>query len=347
MEPNLFDYQVPHIENIVKGFEIEKLCIDQSPPGSGKTETSVRVAKMMGMKAFVIAGKNILMHWIQTLNKYNMNYDVVNYECLKKGFIYEALDGKTHSFKPVKFSGIIPPNTLVIFDEIHVCKNVTENKKMLDRLIKQNVPILGLSATLKDKKEYLPEHLSFRMEVVYPFTNTIEYTLPVEKARQPTFDLTSARKLEIKKVPLYLEYFNKRKYDDVIIFANYNETLGILAKKLARFNPVIVNGGQDSITNNISIMNFQTNGGLLLINSLSGGQSINLQDLNGNKPRFVIANLMWSGTLFRQMLDRSYRINSKSNTHQIILVTDDPLDKYMYWVLHKKMSFMRGVPISD
>jgi hypothetical protein len=122
------------------------------------------------------------------------------------------------------------------------------------------------------------------------------------------------------------------------MFCFFNETIRRLNIELKDFNPLIVNGINTDTQNGKNIEHFQKNGGLLLVNAQLGGSSLNLQNKIDETESVSICNISWSEVIFEQMLHRIYRVNSTSDCYQHILVTEEPLDKYMCATLLKKLN---------
>jgi superfamily II DNA or RNA helicase len=321
----MFEYQVSHIAKIVNLFKTNQFVIDCSQTGSGKTYTSRDVARHIGIP-LIICPKNILTYWDDIVFFKQLS----NFELFKQDLVFKNIINKTDFAKKVKWN----KPKLAIIDEIHLCKNDTKNRDILIKLLGLGIKVLGLTATITDKYLAYPDHKSVMMTYKSEFKNDIRWTSELE-GDQVSFKLQDLQILERKKIPLYEKVFWEYKKSglSVIMFCNFNNTIHRLHQKLGGLK---VNGLQSFHTNEANMANFNSVGGLLLVNSQMG-TSINLHDIVGDKPRGTIINIMWSGTLFKQVLGRAHRINSSSDTIQTILVTNNSLDKYIYSTLLKKL----------
>ena len=165
----LLPYQFLHVFNLMTASNDNDVIADGSDTGTGKTYTSNALCKQKNMKLFVICPKTLMSNWL-TVSKY---YDVpvlgiVNYDLIRNGRMYKYL-GDYNNIIECKYVNVIknadgdiigynwnfPNNTLVIFDEVHRCKNPgTYNGKLLmsTKNVK-NIKVLMLSATFCDTPE--------------------------------------------------------------------------------------------------------------------------------------------------------------------------------------------------
>ena len=334
----MFDYQKVHEDNIVEEFKHSKIVLDISPAGSGKTRMAASICKKMGYKAFVISPINNKYFWIEEMKIVDINFDIVNPEMFKTGYIFKSDGNRTINFDKQKFKSF-EPNTLVIFDEIHICRNETQLREMLNWILTFPIKLLGLSGTIPAKCDFLPSYKTFSAKFEIKFNNNLIWLNQWRDAPRPKFNFKDVQRLELKKIPLYLKYYNERVCDRVILFCAFNETIRRLRMEFNKMGvqTVTINGNNSDIINAKNIKLFQ-NGevDIALVNISSGGSSLNLQDTIG-RPIQTIMNIVWYAILFIQMLNRIYRVNSMSDCNQYILVTDDPLDKYMCSLLLKSM----------
>lgn len=168
---SLYEYQVQHSENICKCLkDLSSTAIDASDTGTGKTYTSIYVAKKLNLKPIIICPKSVLLIWKRVLDLFEIEYyGLSNYESIKgkKWYPYDPANVGTdilnnsvecpyliYSDKEYTWSGL-DTNTVFIFDEAHKCKNPhTINSKLL--LSTKDLPArkLLLSATISDKPKF-------------------------------------------------------------------------------------------------------------------------------------------------------------------------------------------------
>ncbi|ARF09814.1 DEAD/SNF2-like helicase [Indivirus ILV1] len=159
----LFDYQFLHIFNLMTAFRSNKIILDGSDPGTGKTYTSIALCKQLGLRPFIICPKTIMSTWGNVCKLFQVNpLGIVNYESIKNGKYYDDNNKKIEcnyidvielDEKTIEFKWNLPKNSLIIFDEVHKCKNHKSlNGKLLLSTINQD-KVLMLSGTLADKPE--------------------------------------------------------------------------------------------------------------------------------------------------------------------------------------------------
>jgi len=141
----LLPYQLPHADKIEGALRTGRLAIDGSDPGVGKTYVAAEVARRVGFpQTLVVCPKVSIPTWRRVLEGFGVPVlDVVNYEKLRTG---NTVHGK---WVKRTFEWTTPPDTLLIFDEVHRCKGRdSQNAKMLRD--GKGRPLLLLSATLAD-----------------------------------------------------------------------------------------------------------------------------------------------------------------------------------------------------
>ena len=166
----LLSYQEDHVMRLISIVLDKYVALDASDTGIGKTYTASAVCFETERKPIIICPKTLIFNWKYVLKMYGVNpHDVVNYETIKNGKTYrdkncvkrkkapyidliEADPNDPHKFI---YQWNVPKNSIVIFDEVHRCKDPkTENGKLLMsalQLIQQGIPVLMLSATICEK----------------------------------------------------------------------------------------------------------------------------------------------------------------------------------------------------
>ena len=163
----LLNYQFLHVFNIITALRSYNCVVDGSDTGTGKTYSSIAVCKQLELTPLIICPKIIISTWNNVCNYFGVKpLGVVNYEMIKTGKYYKIQNSIVETSNPVDFSYIkidedynqifkwnLPKNTIIIFDEVHKCKNPkSKNGKLLMSTKDTNnfVKILMLSATLSD-----------------------------------------------------------------------------------------------------------------------------------------------------------------------------------------------------
>ena len=166
----ILSYQEPHIIKLINLILEHSIAIDMSDTGIGKTYVACAICLELGIKPIVICPKTLIFNWITVLDLFGVDYyDVVNYETIKNGKTYNDRYFKSRVKSsylgqiyedyadPTAFSYYwdVPIDSIIIFDEVHRCKEPnTDNGKLLmssKSLIRQNIPLLLLSATICEK----------------------------------------------------------------------------------------------------------------------------------------------------------------------------------------------------
>jgi len=145
---SLLPYQIPHADALEVSLIANKIAVDGSDPGVGKTYTAADVARRMGYTVFVVCPKVSVPMWKKVLQSFNvLFYDVVGYEKLRAGNTpWGKWEGRA-------FRWSLPRGVLLIWDEAHRCKaKDSQNAKMLRDA--KGITMLLLSATFaKDPLE--------------------------------------------------------------------------------------------------------------------------------------------------------------------------------------------------
>lgn len=158
----LLSYQTLHTFNMITAVKNNTVSIDGSYTGTGKTYTTAATCAQLGLIPFIICPKNIMSTWKNVLKLFGVNYiAVVNYESIRS-CKYKDANGKNTACPYIKkkddggfewdfTSHSSEKNIVIIFDEVHKCKN---HKSLNGRLLlscRERKTIM-LSATLCDKK---------------------------------------------------------------------------------------------------------------------------------------------------------------------------------------------------
>ncbi len=167
----LYDYQFVHVLNLITALRFNNIILDGSDTGTGKTYCALALCKQLNLKPLIICPKTIMSVWLDVCKYFLVEpLAVVNYETIKNGKQYKKADAtnnarsickflevsnNNNSTSTNKFKWDLPKNSIIIFDEVHRCKNSkSENAKLL-MSIKQihKVKALMLSATVADKPQ--------------------------------------------------------------------------------------------------------------------------------------------------------------------------------------------------
>lgn len=156
----LLRYQILHVQTLCFILKNKhNVVLDGSDTGTGKTYTSLAVCKELNLKPLVICPKSIMSTWHKIAKLFDIPLlGVVNYETIKKCKMYD-MNKKRVPCPYIKYDNenntfIWANNILIIFDEVHRCKDhKTLNGKLLMSSKEKNNKVLMLSATIIDKPE--------------------------------------------------------------------------------------------------------------------------------------------------------------------------------------------------
>jgi superfamily II DNA or RNA helicase len=156
--PGLFDCQVPHAKRLIYDLETNLAALDTSDTGTGKTYVALAIAKYLGLFPIVFTARSVVPAWQKIAKKHFGIYCYVNnyeqYKCNNTPFVQVRRGVRKYKGKEVetfKFVWVVPRKSLLIFDEVHRCKDPGSiNSKLLASTEKVNARVLALSATIAD-----------------------------------------------------------------------------------------------------------------------------------------------------------------------------------------------------
>jgi hypothetical protein len=123
-------------------------CLNSSMTGTGKTLMALETVRRTKQAPFIIAPLSAHATWREWTKTLEIEpIDIVNIEKLRTGkTTYLAKQGRSNS---LRFKWSLPPNTLVIFDEIHrgCSGHKTQTGKAVAMFRVQKIPVLMMSAT--------------------------------------------------------------------------------------------------------------------------------------------------------------------------------------------------------
>jgi len=164
----LLPYQIMQVYKLITSIEKNDFTLDGSDTGVGKTYHAIATCAQLDMNPFIICKKRVRNKWYEVCDAFHVNpIAIVNYETIKKCKMYRkdgtripcpyiSIDEELDTFR-----WKLPLNTLVIFDEAHVCKSTnTINGALLLSLkfgpkATKKPKVLMLSGSIIDKIENL------------------------------------------------------------------------------------------------------------------------------------------------------------------------------------------------
>lgn len=161
MEPNiiskLLNYQIPHCLSLIYSFENSNIIIDASDTGTGKTYCSLAVCKHFNLKPIIICPKSVIQSWTEVCQYFEIEPEtIINYEKVINTSFFsnnqESYPFVIYNDEDKKYEWLLQPHHIVIFDEVHRCKNSnTLHSKLLTNIRNVDNKVIMLSATLADK----------------------------------------------------------------------------------------------------------------------------------------------------------------------------------------------------
>lgn len=142
----LLSYQYLHVYSLIDSLQKHRIILDSSDTGTGKTYCAIAVAKHLNCNVIIICPKTIISTWKKVCEYFGITaLLIINYEKIRTGCDYVTKGDDDD------YTWTVPSNTLIIFDEVHRCKNMsTLNGKLLSSLKYCKIMVLLLSATLSD-----------------------------------------------------------------------------------------------------------------------------------------------------------------------------------------------------
>lgn len=147
------DYQMPHIQAILRALLYCGAALDASDTGTGKTYAALIAYRILGIVPFVLGPKAVKNEWVRAAKAVNWHCEFLNYEKAIRedyGLGYLQPHGSGSYWKWTrKFAGLI-------FDECHRCSgSTTATGKLLRSSKEASQYIVALSATAAENPLHL------------------------------------------------------------------------------------------------------------------------------------------------------------------------------------------------
>ena len=170
IKDKLLEFQVQHVDNLVRIITNNNSVADMSDTGTGKTYTAIAACSILKLRPIIICPKSVISTWKRVCKLFNINpYFVVNYETAILCKYYDdnnnrilcpyIIKNKNYNKKQnnnnnaiSKYQWInIDENIIFIYDEVHRASNInTHNGNLLFASKLTQKPIIMLSATIAD-----------------------------------------------------------------------------------------------------------------------------------------------------------------------------------------------------
>lgn len=159
-----------------------------------------------------------------------------------------------------------------------------------------------------------------------------------DKASELTAILRARQKVELVKVPLFIDMIEEGLEDgmSMVVFVNFTETLQALAKRLNTH--CIFDGKTPDKVRQQNVDDFQDGKSkIILVNVQSGGAGLSLHDIHGKNPRLALISPSYSAVLMRQATGRVWRENSKSKSVQKIVFVAGTVEEQVCQNVQEKL----------
>lgn len=169
-----------------------------------------------------------------------------------------------------------------------------------------------------------------------------------DKINPLTITIRAHQKIEILKIPTFIELANDFLYNNysVVIFVNFTQTLKTLSEYLKTDS--IVYGEQDYNDRMNIIENFQENKTkIIILNIKAGGLGISLHDKYGGHPRVSLISPSWSSLDLVQALGRIHRAGGKTKSLQRIIYTANTIEENIADKLKIKLNNINSINNGD
>ncbi|AYV83608.1 MAG: DEAD/SNF2-like helicase [Hyperionvirus sp.] len=168
VKKNLFDFQLVHVNNLIRIIKNNSSLLDASDTGTGKTYTAVAVCKILKLRPIIVCPKSVISTWVRVCKFFGLEEKfIVNYETIIRGKYYtkerdrvvcpyiKVLKEKKEEVVVTKYKWNVEEEGVVfIFDEAHRCAKLdTYNGQVLFAAKETGVPMMILSATIADYPE--------------------------------------------------------------------------------------------------------------------------------------------------------------------------------------------------
>jgi superfamily II DNA or RNA helicase len=146
---NLFEYQQTSVQMGVSSMAKYNRVLLGHSTGVGKTFCALGIARELGKRVAVICPKPITTDWHRAAKLMGVEiFEVCGWEWAKTG---KSQLGRWTDDKKHEFRFMLPPDVILVFDEVHRGKGeATQNAYLVRDSVNQNIQAIALSATIAD-----------------------------------------------------------------------------------------------------------------------------------------------------------------------------------------------------
>ena len=145
----LLEYQLTSVQMGVASMNKYNRALLGHSTGVGKTFCALGIARELGKRIAVICPKPITTDWHRAAKMMGVDvFEICGWEWTKTG---KSQMGRWTDEKKKEFRFMLPPDVMLIFDEVHRGKGeATQNAYLVRDSVVQNIPAIALSATIAD-----------------------------------------------------------------------------------------------------------------------------------------------------------------------------------------------------
>jgi len=344
----LYDYQEQHLQRLLEIFNKQKVAIDCSITGAGKTIVAIHLAiqiikKGMNM-VLIICPPTLKEHWQSYVDSVKIPAHVVS----------------SHSLPKVKNQIKTFGKFLLIVDECHLFKNDIQRTSTLKTICRNSEYALMLSATpYDDNRQFsnirdlfgittdIKEHIS-KMQFEYSTKTTFNYEYiklsdeemdEYNKGYQticysvvgrnghqnifrPSVFTAGIQKIHDTLIEGCCEFIKKRLNDypthKFVVVLNFMRHFDQLIEEIEEITPVLILNGECKMADRASVVSkFQQENleyRVIAISAEVGAVGIELDDKSGLYPRHMVCLPMTNAVNFCQAIGRIQRTKTKSDS---------------------------------
>jgi superfamily II DNA or RNA helicase len=145
----LFEYQQTSVQMGVASMNKYNRVLLGHSTGVGKTFCALGIARELGKRIAVVCPKPITTDWHRAAKMMGVEvFEICGWEWAKTG---KSQLGRWTNASKNEFRFMLPPDVLLVFDEVHRGKGeATQNAFLVRDSVVQNIPAIALSATIAD-----------------------------------------------------------------------------------------------------------------------------------------------------------------------------------------------------
>lgn len=373
MNYSLYPYQQDHFERLINIFSSNKIAVDCSKTGSGKTIIALKLADyfltQQGYhRVIIICPPTLIEQW----RKYIQNHPCV---VVMSSYSLHKIDLD----KQKKF--------FLIVDECHLFKNDVQRTRMLKKIIPNIDRALMISATpFDDTRQMINVQSIFNLKkgkdmksilssMDFDYRHTVKYALyhipqddthyemynkgykhilnatkprdeGVDRSFDPKLFSAGIQKIHDSLIDYLIEFVKHSRQNEpeckLVIVMNYTRHFEKFEKE---FENVLVLNGQTPISDRKDVISkFQQDDleyPIICISAEVGSVGIELDDQSGKYPRHMILLPTTNGISFCQSIGRIQRTHTKSDS-RVSIIQPTKMCTYFKSQTHRKFKVMEN-----